>query len=107
MDGSEKVIDINKPDLEGSPSNQYNKVHKIIDPLDKEYRTQWEGHDPNIKKSHELLEIPQIKIPLENKYKNKTQNLAEENKEKEKSYTRSSMYSPLLNTSLWSKSYSK
>ena len=69
MDGSKKTINTNKPDLEGSPSNQHDKVHKVINPLDKEYRTQWEGHDPNMEEPHELLETPQIKIPSENKDK--------------------------------------
>ena len=39
MDGSKKAIDTNKPDLEGSPGNQHDEVHKVIDPLDEKYRT--------------------------------------------------------------------
>ena len=54
---------------------------------------------------HELPETPQIEIPSENK--GKTQNLADKNKEKKRSYIRSSVYSPLSNTGLWSKSYSE
>ena len=107
MDGSEKAIDTNEPDLEGSPGNRHDEVHKVIDPLDEEYGTQWEGHDPNMEEPHELPETPQTGNPSENEYENETRNLAKENEEKEKSYTRSGVYSPLSNASLWSRSYSE
>ena len=95
-DGSNNKA-INKPDLERSPGNQHDKDHKVFDPLDKEFRTQWEGYDPNMKISHELPKTPQYETPSEeNKQSNK--NLADEKENKD--CTRSSMYSLLSNTSL-------
>ena len=105
MDGSDNKV-INKPNLEKSPSNQHDEDYKVFDPLNKEFRTQWEGHDPNMEVPHELPKTPQYEAPSEeNKQSNK--NLADKEEKENKDCTRSSVYSPLLNASLWSKDYSK
>ena len=64
MDGSDDKA-INKPDLERSPGNQHDEDHKIFDSLDKEFKTQWEGYNPNMEVSHELPETSQYKAPSE------------------------------------------
>ena len=103
MDGSDDKA-INKPDLERSPGNQHDKDHKVFDPLDKEFRTQWEGHDPNMEVPHELPETPQYETPSEEN-EQLNENLADEKENED--CMRSGVYSPLSNTSLWSRDYSE
>lgn len=47
---------IQEPVQEGTPDSLTNKDWQGIDPLDKEYGTQWNSHDPNMEG---LLEIPE------------------------------------------------
>ena len=58
----EKVIK-NEPALKKSPNQISNKNWESFDSFDKEYETQWKGHNPNIEVLHELLNTSQIATP--------------------------------------------
>ena len=65
----DKEVDINKknkPVILETPDSLSDQDWKEFNLIDKQYGTQWEGHDPNMKEPHEMTEIPQRKSPTEN-----------------------------------------
>ena len=61
----ENEMTYDEPVIPESPDTFTNKDWGLIDPIDKQYGTQWEGHDPNMEEPHEMTMIPQ-KSPTEN-----------------------------------------
>ena len=90
------------PEMPDSLSNQDQKEFNLID---KQYGTQWEGHDPNMKEPHEMTEIPQRKSPTENDENNAEQ--ATQILANVKTCTESSGHGQISNEMLWSKQYLK
>lgn len=56
----------NKPVILGTPDNLSDQGWKEFDPINEQYSTQWEGHNPNMEEPHEMTRIPQRKSPTEN-----------------------------------------
>ena len=64
-----KEVTINKenePVIPETPNSLSNQDWKGFNPIDKQYSTQWEGHDPNMEEPHEMTMIPQRKSPTKN-----------------------------------------
>ena len=61
-----------KPVILESPDTFTNKDWGLINLIDEQYGTQWEGHDPNIEEPHEMTMIPQ-KSPIKNDENNAKQ----------------------------------
>ena len=56
--GKEVAIEENEPVIPETPDSLSNQDWKEFDPIDKQYGTQWEGHDPNMEEPHEMTMIP-------------------------------------------------
>ena len=105
--GKEKEIATeteNEPVIDESPDKLLDKDWEVFDSLDKQFSTQWEGHNPNVEEPHEMTEIPQNKSPTDND-KNNAEQAAQILAEEEKTCTESSRHSQILNEELWSKGY--
>ncbi|GFF57017.1 gag-pol polyprotein [Aspergillus lentulus] len=55
-----------EPDQEDFPAINWTTIDQPIDPLDEEYRTQWEGLNPNEEQPHEIPETPRDDSPQNN-----------------------------------------
>ena len=91
----------NEPVIPESPDSLSDQDWKEFDPIDKQYGTQWEGHDPNMEEPHEMTRISQRKSPTENNENNAEQ--AAQILADVKTYTKTSRYSQIVNEELWSK----
>lgn len=81
----------NKPVIPETPDSLSDQDWKEFNPIDKQYSTQQEGHDPNMKEPHEMTKIPQRKSPIENDENDAEQ--AAQILANIKTYTKTSRYS--------------
>ena len=95
----------NEPVILETPDSLSNQDWKEFNPIDKQYGTQWEGHDPNMEEPHEMTMIPQSKSPTENDENDAKQ--AAQILANVKTCTESSRHGQILNEMLWSKRYLK
>ena len=95
----------NKPVILKAPDSLSNQEWKEFNPIDKQYGTQWEGHDPNMEEPHEIAMISQRKSPTENNKNDAEQ--AAQILANVKIYTETSRYSQIANKELWSEQYLK
>ena len=91
----------NKPVIPETPDSLSDQDWKEFNLIDKQYGTQWEGHDPNIEEPHEMTMIPQSKSPTENDENDAKQ--AAQILANVKICTKSSRHSQISNEVLWPK----
>ena len=97
--GSEKAT--NEPVQEESPSKLSDEDWIVNDSLDEEDGSQWASSAPNTEETHEIPETPQSATPEEEENENETTLANGEG------CTKSSVYSPISQTQLWSRRYAE
>jgi hypothetical protein len=63
ISSNEKKTDHEEPDQEDFPAIDWATIDRPIDPLNKEYRTQWVGLNPNKEQPHEVPKTPYKQSP--------------------------------------------
>ena len=95
----------NEPVILEMPDSLSDQDWREFNLIDKQYGTQWEGHDPNMEEPHEMTIIPWNKSPTENNKNDAKQ--AAQILANVKICTKSSRHSQISNEVLWPKWYLK